>query len=79
MAVKARFWVRELTKHGNTSQITAVLAPVTRKQGHDNVDWSQYTPSGEIRLAVTTAGAQRWFEDRLGKDIAITFDDVEDD
>lgn len=78
MAVRARFWVREITKHGNVEQTTAILAPVTRKQGEDNVDWSRYTPSGEIRMSITSEGARDWFEQRLGKDVAITFDDVSD-
>ena len=77
MAVKARFWVREITKHGNVEQTTALLSAVTRKQGTDNVDWSQYTPSGELRISITTDGAREWFEQRLGKDVSITFDDVE--
>jgi hypothetical protein len=29
-------------------------------------------------MYVTQEGAQDWFEERLGKDIAITFDDVEE-
>lgn len=77
MSVKARFWVREITKYGNAANTRVVLAPVTR-QSPDNIEWSQYTPSGEIWLSVTTKGAQEWFEERVGKDVAITFDDPED-
>lgn len=75
--VRARFWVREIAKYGNTDNVKVTLAPVTRSTS-DNVEWSKYTPSGEITLQVTAEGAQRWFEERLGKDVAITFDDVEE-
>lgn len=82
MAVKARFWISELTKHGNTDNMTVLMKPVVRSTGQagdgQNTDWSKYTPSGEIRLSVTAQGAQEWFEARLGKDIAITLEDVED-
>lgn len=75
--VHARFWVREFTKFGNTDNVTVKLSPRTRSGSPDNIDWSQYTPSGEITMSLTTLGAQEWFEQRLGQDIAITFDDVE--
>lgn len=74
MAVKARFWIREITKFGNAGNNKVVLSPVTRNT-EDNVQWSKYTPSGEITLFITTEGAQQWFEDRIGKDVAITFED----
>lgn len=82
MAIKARFWVAELTLHGNTGNQTVVLKPVVRSTGQpgdgQNIDWSKFTPSGEFRMTVTAEGAQQWFQDRLGKDISITLDDVED-
>jgi hypothetical protein len=81
MSVNARFWVREFIRYGNTDNIRVVLAPVVRAKpmpgAEDNVDWSKYTPSGEISLNITTEGAQAWFEERVGKDIAITFADPE--
>lgn len=81
MAVKARFWVREVTKFGNTDHMSVTLHPVIRSVGQpgdgENTDWSKFTPSGEIKLNLSAIGAQQWFEDRLGKDVAITFDDVE--
>lgn len=77
MAVAARFWVQKVNKSlANGSEIhrEVILQPVIRPTD-DNVAWSKYTPSGEIRLVVTAAGAGEWFEERLGKDVAITFDD----
>lgn len=82
MAVNARFWVQKVTKQTvNTSalQREVTLQPVIRPSGvpgaEGNVDWAKYTPSGEIRLVITADAAGEWFEDRLGKDVAITFDD----
>lgn len=85
MAVKARFWVQKVTKQaasgGGVTRIVE-LAPVIRatgQPGYDpeaNVNWSKYTPSGSIALTVTAEAGGQWFEDRLGKDVAITFEDV---
>lgn len=81
MSVSARFWIRDFTRFGNTENIRVVMAPVVRAHelpgGEGNVDWSKYTPSGEITLNITALGAQEWFEQRIGKDVAITFDDPE--
>ncbi len=75
--VLARFWVQSIKKTaaagaGITREV--MLQPVTSPtQGNDN--WSKYTPSGEIRLVVTADAAGEWFEERLLKNIAITFED----
>lgn len=85
MSVRARFWVQKIGKQavsqGNINR-TVELAPVVRASGlpgaDENIDWSKYTPSGSILLVVSAEGAGQWFEDRLGQDVAITFDDVTD-
>lgn len=83
MAVKARFWVREFTRYGNTDNVRVLLAPVVRSKpqpgAEGNVDWSKFTPSGEFWMSVTTEGAQSWFEERIGKDVSITIEDVVDE
>lgn len=83
--VLARFWVQKVIKSaaaGNGITREVIMQPVIRATGlpgaEGNVNWSKYTPSGEIRLVVTADGAGDWFEDRLMKDIAITFEDVAD-
>ena len=85
MAVKARFWVQSFSKQavsGGGVSAHVELKPVIRSTGQpgdgQNIDWSKYTPSGLIQLTVSQEGAQQWFEERLGKDVAITFDDVAD-
>lgn len=83
--VKARFWVQSFQKQASSAGsmvMHVALAPVVRSTGQSgdgqNIDWSKYTPSGGIQLTVSQEGAQDWFESRLGKDVAITFEDVAD-
>lgn len=84
MAVEARFWVQKVEKvvsgsaaPGQTAQLSVkvTLAPVIRKT-EDNIQWSRYTASGTIELWLTQQAAIDWYEQRLGQDVAITFDDV---
>lgn len=75
--ITARFWVQRIVKTKvNTTEIQreVFLAPVVRPTP-DNIDWAKYTPSGEIRLVITNPTAGQWYEDRLGKDIAIVMAD----
>jgi len=84
--VRARFWVQTITKQAVSKGNVAThvgLAPVVRgtgQPGYDpeaNTDWSKYTPSGEIRLTITNEAAAAEFEANLGRDVAITFDFVD--
>lgn len=82
MAVKARFWVQSVKKtaaSGGDVAREVILAPVIRAGGlpgaEGNVNWSKYTPSGEIRLVITADAAGEWFENHLAKDVAITFEE----
>jgi len=82
MSVAARFWVQSIKKSaiaGDSVSHEAILQPVIRPSGLDgadgNVQWSKYTPSGEIRLVITNEAAGKWFEARIGQDVAISFDD----
>ncbi|HMM95305.1 hypothetical protein [Phycicoccus sp.] len=83
MAVRAKFYVAQSTRyaHGTSRPGYAdpapfgevILRPVTR--GEDNKEWASSTPSGEIKMTVN-GPALPWFEQRLGAEVAITFDDV---
>lgn len=79
MSVAARFWVQSVKKsavNGGEVNREVILQPVIRGGGGDgNVQWSKYTPSGEIRLVVTADAAGEWFEERIAKDVAIIFAD----
>lgn len=75
MAVEARFYVKDVGKtcgQGGKPVGTVVLTAST-KGPHD---WSEWTPSGQITMGTLNADALAWFEARLGKDLAIVFDDV---
>jgi hypothetical protein len=74
MAVQARFFVQSTTRFAyNLEQLQVELAPVTR--GSVNAEWAKYTPSGKITLSIMNDSAATWFNERLGQEIAITFDD----
>lgn len=82
MSVKARFYVNQIIKTPNP-YIGVTLMPVVRAHGlpgaEGNVDWAKYTPSGKIEMNVSTESkAAAWFEDHLGKDVSITFDEIEE-
>lgn len=81
MAVTARFYVAEVAKYPTQNNGWAdpaprgkvVLRPAMR--GEENKAWASATPSGEITMTMH-GDALPWFEDRLGADLHITFDDV---
>ena len=79
MAVTARFYIQRIVKFANGGYAepkptgTVHLMPSTR--GEENKVWASATPSGQITMTVR-GSAFPWFEDRLGKDVHITFDDV---
>lgn len=77
MAVVARFFCAVITtsKWSPTSEQTEVtLQAATR--GQENKAWASATPSGKVTMTINNEAAGQWFRDRLGKDIAITFDDA---
>lgn len=75
MSVTARFYVSEIRKTA-ADACGVTLLPVIRPTD-DNIQWSKYTPSGKFEMNVTADGAREWFESRLGKDVAITFDEID--
>lgn len=73
MSVQARFFVQTITRHAAHDGVQVSLAASGR--GKENKSWSQYTPSGKLELTINNPSAAQWFLDRLGKDIALTFED----
>lgn len=85
--IKARFYVSKFDKQvvGTVDgkprlQGAVTLNAVTRKDTEDNVDWAKYSPSGQITMSVSqeAGGAFETFEALLGKDVSITFDEIQD-
>lgn len=79
MAVEARFYVRETTKFATGGYAEprpagrVALSPSTR--GPENKAWASATPTGDITMTVI-GPAHAWFEERLGQDVRIVFDDA---
>lgn len=78
MSVSARFWIDEITTRGyNPAHAEVVMRPTCR--GEENRAWAQATPSGEIKLTINNPDAVEFFKANQGKDVAITFDEIEMD
>ena len=74
MSVQARFYVSEITQAAyQPGASTVKLQPVSR--GPENKTWAAATPAGSISLTISNAAASTWFVIRLGKEVAITFED----
>jgi hypothetical protein len=74
MAVAARFYVAEVTRRAwNAGALSVIMQPVTR--GAENKSWAAATPTGKIELTIQNEAAATWFDDRLAKEVAITFED----
>ncbi|GAA4176639.1 hypothetical protein [Gryllotalpicola koreensis] len=83
MAVQARFYVRAVEKYaypnGGWAEpkpvVKVQLSPVSGNKSDANKAWASATPSGAVELTVGNPDAAEWFEQMLGKDVAITFDE----
>lgn len=77
MTVAARFFVKSFEKQTGGTAIVKLAAATSK----ENAEWTSYTPNGNIEMFLTrkAGGARKFFEDNIGKDIAITFDVAEGD
>ena len=73
MTVQARFFVSEITKGAAGNGTRIKLSPVTR--GKHNADWAAATPVATFEMSVNNPAAAAWFDERIGKELAITFED----
>lgn len=74
MATRAKFRCTETTKRAGGSQYhpvtddqiamqqVEVVLVAAKTTDDDNVDWSRWTPSGEIRMTITNPEAFRQFD-----------------
>ena len=58
---------------GGATQGSVKLSVVCR--GPENKKWAQATPTGELTMYVNQPEAFEWFKERLGKELALTFED----
>lgn len=66
-----KFWIRDVkitVVAKGQRQAEVVMVPVTRKT-EDNIEWSRYTPTGEMRFTVTQESAIVWFLLHQGEDV----------
>jgi hypothetical protein len=85
MTVQARFYVAEINQYANQTQGgyappapmgVVKMRPVSR--GGANAQWASATPSGEFTMTVR-GEAFPWFQDRLGREVAITIEERDPD
>ena len=73
MRITARFFVQSITRNAYDPQAGQVTLGVVSR-GPENKQWAAATPSGRIELTINTSAAE-WFHDRLGREVAVTFED----
>ena len=75
MSVQARFFVQSITRHAyNPGAGQVVMSAAAR--GPENKTWAAATPSGNITMTIGNPAAMSWFDERLGKEVAIQFTDA---
>ena len=75
MSVTARFFIAKITRHAySPDNVVAELSASTK--GEQNKAWATATPSGTITMNINNPSAAAWFSERLGQDVALTFEDV---
>jgi hypothetical protein len=82
MAVRAKFYVAEIRQfataavagYAEPKPLGEVTLRAVTRGGDDNKQWASATPAATLTMTVS-GEAFPWFTERLGKDIALLFDD----
>lgn len=81
MAVQAKFFVSEIAKLGYNKAVlgqTRVKLQATSRKDESSQKFWAATPTGTFEMTLSSVdgeAAGRWFEERLGQDISLTFED----
>lgn len=75
MSVVARFYVSESTKAAGMPEGARRVKMNAVCRGPENADWARWSPSGSIEMYIANPPAAEFFDSRVGKDVAITFED----
>jgi len=86
MSVQARFFVASVEKFAYPSPsgwaepkpvVTVKLRVVSSggSRGKINSEWASATPHGEITMTIGNPESAAWFEEQLGRDLAVSFDE----
>ena len=77
MAVEARFYVHEVSKRPSNNTESGPVGVVRMRASIKGPnDWSEFTPAGMIEMSTLNEKAMAWFDERLGTDVALVFDDI---
>lgn len=81
MAVECRFFVAEVSKtpagrSGETGLVEAQGKVKLQASTKGPNNWSKWTPWGTFEMGTLNDAAMKWFDERLGMDVAIIIDDV---
>jgi len=87
VTVQAKFYVAEVTRFGyggseNTQMGRKVKLQATSRKDESSLKFWQATPSGQIEMSLSAEaglGAGLWFEERIGKNVLLSFDDFPED
>lgn len=73
--MRARFWIKSVElvvvgrkPDGSQARIANVTMGPVNRATEDNINWSAYTPSGEIKMTVSTEDGIQWWLDHQGQD-----------
>lgn len=75
MAIQARFFVKTITKHAHLGKGQGAVELAVVSRGPENKTWASATPMGMLQMTVGNPDALAWFDERLGKEVALTFED----
>ena len=78
MSVLARFYVSEVTRRSYDPQAASVTLQAVAR-GPENKEWASATPTGQITLTIKNSPAAEFFIARLGKDVTVRFEPLDDD
>lgn len=74
MAVKCVFYVSGVEKRANEVGVVNMQAAAKGPYA----EWSKYTPSGSFQITSLNPAATDWFLERVGRDVSILIDDMDD-
>ena len=79
MTITARVYISEITHSSGDKAAARIKFSGAYNKGKGNEAWATATPSLTYEMYVSNPTAVAWFEQRFndGKDMHVTFDDVE--
>ena len=80
MSLRAIFYVEDVVIRSNDldddgNRIRTGVAHLRAACKGPYKNWARYTPAGSIEMATLNPAGLAWFEERVGTDVAITFED----